>query len=249
MSPGTNDSRRRLLEYLDHLERDPGFDARPRPGDPVVRRLGKHLVPQRFRLASRLVATRARSSRARRRAAALASFRPLRLHLASGPVVKPGWVNVDLAGDAVELEWDLTTPLPFADATVDAIFHEHFLEHLRLADGYRLTLECHRVLSPGGVLRLGVPDGDNPQAAWPAAPTRTLALQEFFRDPGHRTLYDLETLELMLGAAGFEDVARRPFGESRLDPCPDSEHRRAETLYVEAIKRGARGASPASPRR
>ena len=49
-------------------ERDPGFDARPRPGDPLVRRLGKHVVPQRFRLTARLIATRALAGRARRRA-------------------------------------------------------------------------------------------------------------------------------------------------------------------------------------
>jgi predicted SAM-dependent methyltransferase len=162
-------------------------------------------------------------------------------------VVKPGWVNVDLAGDAVDLEWDLTTGLPFATSTVDAIFHEHFLEHLTLAEGYALMLESHRVLRPDGVVRIGVPDGDHPEAAWPAAPTRMLALQEFFRDPGHRTLYDLETLVLLLAAAGFEQVARRAFGESRLEPCPDSVHRREETLYVEAIKPG-HGARPRTTR-
>jgi predicted SAM-dependent methyltransferase len=230
------DARRALVAYLDHLERDPGFDARPRPGDPLVRRLGKQLVPQRYRLAARVLATQARARRARRRAAELAGRSPLRLHLASGPVAKPDWVDVDLAGDAVDLEWNITTGLPFRDSSVDAIFHEHFLEHLGLADGYALMLESHRVLRPSGVLRIGVPDGERPQSSWPDAPTKLLALQEFFRDPGHVTLYDVETLTLLLTAAGFEGIARRPFGDSRLDPCPDSEHRRAETLYVEAIK-------------
>jgi hypothetical protein len=36
--------------------------------------------------------------------------------------------------------------------------------------------------------------------------------------------------------AGFEVIEQRDFGASRLSPCPDSEHRRPETLYVEAVK-------------
>jgi hypothetical protein len=61
-----------------------------------------------------------------------------------------------------------------------------------------------------------------------------LALQELFYYPGHHTMYDLETLVLVLRAAGFSNPDRRGFGETDLDPAPDSPHRRDETLYVEA---------------
>jgi hypothetical protein len=37
-------------------------------------------------------------------------------------------------------------------------------------------------------------------------------------------------------AAGFEVIEQRDFGDSRLRPCPDSENRRPETPYVEAVK-------------
>jgi hypothetical protein len=70
----------------------------------------------------------------------------------------------------------------------------------------------------------------------PLAPTRLLAVQELFYWPGHATMYDFETLRLLIAAAGFEAVERGGFGDSRIDPCPDSEHRREETLYVEAIR-------------
>jgi len=40
----------------------------------------------------------------------------------------------------------------------------------------------------------------------------------------------------VLTAAGFEQVERMDFGASRISPCPDSPHRRDETLYVEAIR-------------
>jgi hypothetical protein len=52
-------------------------------------------------------------------------------------------------------------------------------------------------------------------------------------------MYDFETLEVMLREVGFAVVKRSAFGEGRLTPSPDSEGRRQETLYVEAIKRVA----------
>jgi hypothetical protein len=47
-------------------------------------------------------------------------------------------------------------------------------------------------------------------------------------------MYDFETLALLLRAAGFDRPEQRAFGETALEPPPDSTHRRAETLYVEA---------------
>jgi SAM-dependent methyltransferase len=192
----------------------------------------------------RLAATRALRSRERRRLAELP--RPLRLHLGSGNEHKDGWVNVDLAGYPVEAAWNLARPLPLQDGSVEAIFHEHLLEHLTLEEGLAFCRECHRLLRPGGVLRIGVPDAgaaarsyaEDPGAfleeARPGRPTAMLALQELFYYPGHRTMYDFQTLALLLRAAGFDRPEQRAFGETALEPPPDSPHRRAETLYVEA---------------
>jgi predicted SAM-dependent methyltransferase len=203
---------------------------------PLVRRVGRRIVPQRFRLQTRVAATAALSPRVRRSAEALAKDDPLRLHLGSGPARKDGWVNVDLVGDDVDLTWNILTPLPFADGSVDAIFHEHVLEHLSIEDGYQLARESYRLLRPGGVLRVGVPDCGTPDVGWPEAPTRLLALHEFFAEPGHQTMYDAETLGLLLRAAGFGTMEQRNFGESQIEPAPDSEHRRVGSLYVEAVK-------------
>jgi hypothetical protein len=52
---------------------------------------------------------------------------------------------------------------------------------------------------------------------------------------GHRSLWDEATLVGLLGELGFTAHARA-FGESALEEAPDSEHRRDETLYVEATK-------------
>ena len=53
---------------------------------------------------------------------------------------------------------DLTGRLEFADASVEHVYSSHCLEHLTLAEERHVLSECLRVLQPGGVLRLVVPD-------------------------------------------------------------------------------------------
>jgi ubiquinone/menaquinone biosynthesis C-methylase UbiE len=48
--------------------------------------------------------------------------------------------------------------LPFQSDTISAIYGSHVLEHLYQTDAQRLLLECKRVLKPGGVIRMVVPD-------------------------------------------------------------------------------------------
>lgn len=182
---------------------------------------------------------------ARRRLGKLRNGAELRLHLGSGFLSKPGWIDIDLAGARADLVWNLQNGIPFEDGTVDAIFHEHLLEHLTLHDGFGLTLECHRALRPGGVLRVGVPDAgaclrsyagiDDPDWAQ-SRPTPMLAVEALFYEHGHHAMYDEQLLTEALAAAGFADVAACEFGDSRLSPCPDTEARRDGTLYVEGVK-------------
>jgi predicted SAM-dependent methyltransferase len=184
----------------------------------------------------------------RRRALALASRRPLLLHLGSASNRLARWVNIDLyrPGRALDMYWDLRRGIPFADGSADAIFAEHLLEHLTLEHGIQLLHECRRVLGPGGVVRIGVPDLDRYVASYlgrddlidvvrPGRPTRAIALGEPFFQDGHRTMYDFETLRFALCEAGFDGVERSTSGTGRIDPSPDTPARRAETLYVEAF--------------
>lgn len=174
---------------------------------------------------------------------------PRRLHLGCASVHKQGWINIDQLGPGVDFAWDLLRPLPVADGSVDAIFHEHLLEHLPPAEGLALTRECHRLLRPGGILRIGVPDfgqyarsyagdGGFVDIVRPDVPTPLLALSEVAYGYGHRSLWDEATLVGLLEEIGFGARACA-FGESVLHPVPDSEHRKDETLYVEATKQAS----------
>src|SRR5918992_2339635 len=111
-----------------------------------------------------------------RRAAAAGS---VLLNLGCGRTPLPGWTNVDLAGrNDAALALDVRRPLPFASGSVDAVFTEHLLEHLSYDDATFLLSECARVLGPGGVIRVVVPDfgryarayatGDGDFLDWPA---------------------------------------------------------------------------------
>jgi predicted SAM-dependent methyltransferase len=111
-----------------------------------------------------------------RRAKRLATGRPLRLNLGSGLRPRAGWVNVDLSEQS-DLPLDLRRPLPFGDGVADAIYSEHFFEHLsypnlddptawhhetttRPSEALSFLRECWRVLGPGGSFDIVVPDAE-----------------------------------------------------------------------------------------
>lgn len=68
------------------------------------------------------------------------------------------WTNVDFHAGPGVLGHDLLRRLPFPDRTFDVVYHSHVLEHLPHAEAPRFLAECLRVLVPGGVLRVVVPD-------------------------------------------------------------------------------------------
>ena len=233
----------RAAEFRQHVLASEKAPPPPIPGGALARKVPTW-VPGAFRKWS----TFAVGPVSRRRWAQLAGTRPLRLHLGCGWSYIENWVNVDLFATRADIAWDLRQGMPLADDSVDAIFHEHMLEHLSLRDGLLFTEECRRVLKPGGVLRIGVPDAGacidsysgkgNPDWAR-SRPTGMLAVQGLFYENGHRAMYDSETLVLMCVAAGFGEAARRAWGESWIEDCPDTPDRAKGTLYVDARKAGA----------
>ena len=228
--------------YLGRLagQGDEGLERGP------VARLVRRALPAGARYALKRVATDALVPVARRRARRLAGERPL-VNLGAGTAPLPGWLNVDLVGMTADLPWNLTRDLPFPAASVGAVLLEHVLEHFPARAGLDLLRRVHRVLMPGGVVRVAVPDmgaymrsycGDGSfiVANRPDRPTPMLAVAEVVYSHGHRSAWDGESLVALLRAAGFESCAVTPFGESRLAPVPDNPERKAESVYVEGVK-------------
>ncbi len=53
---------------------------------------------------------------------------------------------------------NLAKGIPFPDGSVDAVYHSHFLEHLDRPIAEQFLREVRRVLRPGGIHRIAVPD-------------------------------------------------------------------------------------------
>ncbi|MFN0085605.1 MAG: class I SAM-dependent methyltransferase [Blastocatellia bacterium] len=81
------------------------------------------------------------------------------VNIGCGPVFHPDWINLDLVSRSTDVvEHDLTRGLPFEAGTVDACYSSHVLEHLRPEEARFFLEEQRRVLKPGGILRVVVPD-------------------------------------------------------------------------------------------
>jgi SAM-dependent methyltransferase len=100
----------------------------------------------------------------------------LLLNLGCGDRTHPAWINIDhsLKGRLRRipwirqfvggrnppgyLDWDLRRGFPCADGTADGVYASHVLEHLDQAHAGPFLREAYRVLRPGGVIRIVVPD-------------------------------------------------------------------------------------------
>jgi predicted SAM-dependent methyltransferase len=224
----------------EYLTRAPASAAR-QPGARAALKRATRALPD----GTRTTLTRLLHPWSRRKLRAAHAQFPLRLHLGSGGVNKPGWLNIDLVLARADASWNLSSGIPFPTGSVDAIFHEHMLEHLDLRAGFAFSRECLRVLKPGGILRVAVPDAGallhsyagTADPGWAESrPTPMLAVNALFYEHAHRAMYDAQTLTLMLRAAGFAHASQSEFGAGDLQPSPDSPIRRDGTLYVEARK-------------
>lgn len=88
-------------------------------------------------------------------------MKKLKLHLGCGADHYNGWINIDKIDKKgkVDLVMDLRKGLPnFRDNSVEAIFSNHFWEHLTWEEGQRLLKDCRRILKVGSIIRTQLPD-------------------------------------------------------------------------------------------
>ncbi len=76
-----------------------------------------------------------------------------------GTTFHPAWDNYDFVPCGAEVRSvDLRRPLPFDDNVYDAVYSAHTLEHLPRNEVPGVLAEFRRILKPGGILRIVVPD-------------------------------------------------------------------------------------------
>ena len=86
------------------------------------------------------------------------SFEQL-LNVGCGHSFHTAWTNIDLVSCSPAVrQYDLRRGLPYEEGRFDAVYHSHVLEHLTPDDAFTMLSECYRVLRPGGVIRVVVPD-------------------------------------------------------------------------------------------
>ena len=89
------------------------------------------------------------------------TLRSYMLNIGCGAVHHPAWTNVDVSyqKDIPNLiVADVRDGLPIPDCSFEAVYTSHLLEHLPGTAAHFFVRECYRVLKPGGILRVVVPD-------------------------------------------------------------------------------------------
>jgi predicted SAM-dependent methyltransferase len=187
-----------------------------------------------------------------------AGARGLKLHIGCGKGHLPGWINIDV--HPAPLAMNVLRGLPFGDGSTGFVFVSHLLEHLYFPrDVQPFLAELRRVLAPGGIVRIVVPDiGKCIEAyvhndreffasrreTWPWWPENPTRLEDFLAYAGagpepaflfesHKYGYDYETLSRALGEAGFAGMVQSGYMAS--------EHPELRVDEVSAVARATYG--------
>jgi len=159
----------------------------------------------------------------------LASTGVRKLQIGAGTNNLPGWLNTDIEPREGQAFLDAMKPFPIPDNSLKYVYAEQVIEHLPFEGGMVMLRESHRVLAPGGKLRVATPDLRQLVALFDQDDTEAerrfvtaqlklegLSVKErerplfimnmYFHAWGHQFLYDQQTLQLALESVGFRDV-------------------------------------------
>ena len=141
----------------------------------------------------------------------------LKLNLGSGDKPIGGYRNLDVkTGQTVY-------PLEgYADASVDEIRASHVLEHFPHNDTLKVLTEWYRVLKPGGLMKIAVPNFDFIIDAYRGGAGRQLPLEGYLmggqidRFDVHHAMFNTQKLNSLMEAIGLRGMRT---WKSEIDDC------------------------------
>ena len=159
-----------------------------------------------------------------------------------------GWLTIDMTRNC-DIYWDLRRGIPFPNESISKIYSSHFFEHLSFKEGQKFLDECLRVLVPGGIFSICVPNSrmyieaylnnsdlnKNQFFGYKPAYNNTTKIDYVnytaYMDGHHKYMFDEENLIYILTLKGFQNVRLRKF-----DPDIDRKERDFESIYADATK-------------
>jgi predicted SAM-dependent methyltransferase len=175
-----------------------------------------------------------------------------RLNWGCGGWTPAGWINSDIKhGRGIDISADIRQGLPLEDESIDYVVSIHALQEVPYDDLVPALQELRRVLKPGGVVRLVLPDllkgvrayerNDRNYFSVPDQDAKTLGAKLIVQLIWYgysRTLFTAEFIEEMLYKGGFERVDHCTYQQthSRYAEIIELDNRENESLFVEATK-------------
>jgi predicted SAM-dependent methyltransferase len=139
----------------------------------------------------------------------------LKLHLGCWHRYIPGFIHVDLCElPHIDYKSNIDKLPMFKDNSVSLIYSSHAIEYFDRDEVINVLTEWHRILCPGGILRLSVPDlealikiytisGDIKNILGPLYGKMKIKTKECETLMYHKTVYDENSLSEILKKVGF----------------------------------------------
>lgn len=176
----------------------------------------------------------------------------LLIHIGSGPLFDPRFVNIDIQPYPSVHILGNGALLDFPDDSIDLVYASHTIEHFPHREIQSVLSEWHRVLKPGGRLFLSVPDFEKLSRMYTQAQRTLREVQVFIMGSQgnlfdfHKSLFDRCSLTEMLVQTGFDRLADWDEADYAAYPFDDYAHyppTRAISLNLKAQKRARQLAS------